>query len=189
MAFIGIRINHDVGRQLSKLDVPGEKESPSEYHITLLCLEDNIEIHKLAEIMEAAYEVISTFKPFSLKTNKVISFPKYEDNPIPIVAVVESENIHKLQSKLKKAFDKAGIEYSKRFKDYKPHITLSYDDENDKMDSFKFDKIEFVAHEIVLYGGDHGDENIFVNFQLQCPKRHDLLKNKAYLFEKAAQLT
>lgn len=187
MAFIGIKVPREAGRLLSGIEVPGEKEGASEYHITILCFEDNWPITEIAKAMDAAYNVISNIKPFMVETNSVKCFPKHDDNPVAVVARVESDELYKLNTKLKKEFDKNDIKYSKTFKDYKPHITLSY--AKDSVDDFKIDTaVEFSVQEIVLWGGDHGDDRIFITFPLQGPKKQKqaLLIQRAEIFEKMA---
>jgi hypothetical protein len=61
MAFLGISVPLEVGRLLAGLDVPGEKESPSEYHITILCFEENWPISEISKALEATYEVMTHF--------------------------------------------------------------------------------------------------------------------------------
>lgn len=188
MAFIGIKVPLEAGRLLAKLDVPGEKESPSEYHITLLHLGDNWPISDISKAMEAGYEVISKIKPFHVKMKKVSHFPPREGHPIPIIAPVESEELHELRKKLATRFNKDKIEFSKTFKDFKPHITLAYSE--DKHDDYKIDPpVEFVVNEVVLWAGDLGDERLFITFPLKGPERHkhSFLVQKVEIFYKLAQ--
>lgn len=187
MAFLGIRIPQDVGRLIAGLDVPGTKESPSEYHITVLCFDENWPITEISKALEATYEVISSIKPFHIKSTKISHFPKHEDGPIPIIAPIESEELMKMQKALAKEFESQKIDFKKTFKDYKPHITLAYSE--DEHDDYKIEpSVEFVVSEIVLWGGDHGDDRIFVTFPLKGPERqkHSLLLQKAQVFEKIA---
>lgn len=186
MAFLGIKVPHPTARLLSGIDIPGEKEGTAELHITILCFEENWPISEISKALESTYEVISKVKPFLVKVDSIGCFPKREDKPCPIIAKVESKDLHKLCDELKKKFDKDEIEYSKTFKDYKPHITLSYDDK--EIDEFKIDNVEFSVPEIVLWGGDHGDDRIFITFPLQGPEKqkHALLIQKANIFYKIA---
>jgi len=187
VAFLGIRVPLEVGRLLSGLEVPGTKESPSEYHITILCFDDNWPISEISKALEATYEVISEIQPFHVKSTKVDHFPKSEDNPIPIIAPIESDDLKEMHKKLSKKFDEKKIDFKKTFKDFKPHITLAYSE--DDPDDYKIDPaLEFVVNEIVLWGGDHGDDRIFVTFPLKGPERqkHALLLQKATVFEKIA---
>lgn len=170
MAFIGIRITPEVGRLLSGIEVPGEKESPSEYHITMLYFGKEWPISKITKATEASYKVISKIEPFLVKTRKVSHFPPQEGQPIPIIAPVESDVLHQLQKKLRRSFNKAGVEYDQTFKEYHPHITLAYSEE--KFDDFDIEPaVEFSVSEVVLWGGDHADDRIFITLPLKCPGR------------------
>jgi len=186
MAFLGIRIPHETGRLLTGLDVPGEATAVSEMHITMLLFEDNWPISELAKSLEIIYDVVSKMKPFRCTFDKVSYFPKYGDK-CAIIAPVKSDELHELRDKLAKAFDKEDIDFSKRFKDFKPHITLAYNDE--EIDEFKIDKVEFQVQELVLWGGDHGDDRIFVTFPLKSPERHkhSFLMQKVDVFYKLAK--
>ena len=48
--------------------------------------------------------------------------------------------------------------------------------------------MEFSISEIVLWGGDHGDDRIFITFPLKGPEKqkHALLTQKADMFYKMA---
>lgn len=188
MAFLGIRIPHETGRLLSKIDVPGEKTSTSEMHITLLYLGDEWPISEISKAMEAAFDIVSKTKPFTAEVNKVSHFPKnpHDQDKYPIVTRVESKELHDLREKLAKKFDKDGIEFSKLHPDYKPHVTLAYSE--DEPEDVSFEPLEFVVSEVVLWGGDHGDDRIFVTFPLAGPEvtKSSFLLQKAQVFEKLA---
>ncbi|MGI0058149.1 MAG: 2'-5' RNA ligase family protein [Nitrosotalea sp.] len=187
MAFLGIRAPNDVGRLIAGLEVPGERETPSEYHITILCFEDNWPISEISKATEATYEVISEVCPFLVKSSKVSHFPAH-DGTTPIIAPIDSKELHEIHKKLCKSFDKAKIDYKKTFKEYKPHITLAYS--KDKHDDFKIDpKLEFSVNEVVLWGGDHADDRIFITFPLKGPeraKKNAVLLQTVEVFEKIA---
>lgn len=185
MAFIGIPVPHEVGRLIRNLQVPGIKEMPSEYHITLLVFEKNWSIKNVLKAIDTTYQVVSQMEPFTVKINKVSHFPSYNDQPIPIIAPVKSEQLYSLHKQLSKAFDKDKIDYKKTFKEYKPHITLSYSE--DKHDDFTISPaLQFAVNEVVLWGGDDGDTRLFTTFQLKSPerKKHAALLNKMEVFEK-----
>lgn len=185
MAFIGIKIPHETGRLLTNIETTGKRTAPSDMHITILHFEENWPISEISHALETTYDVVSKIKPFIAMTEEVICFPKRNDK-CAIVAKVKSAELHELHERLAKEFDKCGIEFSKTFKDYKPHITLSYAE--DEVDDFKIDPVEFSVQEIVLWGGDHGDDRIFITFPFKGPERqkHSLLLQKAEMFEKLA---
>ncbi len=184
MAFIGIKISSDITRLFRNIDLPGERVPENEQHITVLCFEENWPIKDVALAMESAYEVLKDIEPFQIKTAAITCFPKREDNPVPIIAKVESKELSKVNKDLKKAFDKAGIEYKADFKDYNPHITLAYAD--DEIDKIKINPVEFTVTEILLWGGDNGDDRIFITFPLKGvdTKKHSFLIQKVDVFQK-----
>lgn len=184
MAFLGIKIPLTTGRLLSQIDVPGTKEGNSEYHITLLHLGDDWPISEVSHALEATYEIVSKIKPFKASVKEITSFP---NTPAPIIAKVESKELHKIRKQLAYKFDDCKIEYSKLHKDFKPHITLSYADE--KIDAFKIDEVEFMIEEIVLWCGDIGNDRLFVTFPLQGPEKQkqSLLLQRADIFYKMAK--
>lgn len=185
MAFLGIRITPEIGRLIKKLEVPGNPETPSEYHITLLCFEDHWPIKEVAKALEATYDIVAKFEPFMVKSNEVAHFPRYQDQPIAIIAPLISDELHDLREKLAKEFDKNKIDFKKTFKTYKPHITLAYSD--DKYDDYEIDPpIEFVVNEVVLWGGDTGDDRVFITFPLKGPEKikHSTLMKKVEQFVK-----
>jgi 2'-5' RNA ligase len=189
MAFLGIRIPHEVGRLIRNLDIPGVKETPSEYHITLLVFEDNWSIKRILKATEVVYDIVSEIDPFTIKADRISHFPPRPDHPIPIIAPIKSEGLHQLHKKLSKAFDKNKIDFKKTFKEYHPHITLAYSE--DEYDDYRIDSpIEFVVNEVTLWGGDEGDTRLFTTFQLKAPdrKKHGALFNKIDIFEKLASL-
>jgi 2'-5' RNA ligase len=186
MAFLGIRIPHETGRLLSQIEVPGEKSSLSELHITLLYFGDEWPISEISKSLEATYKVVSKFHPFIAKMSKVTCFPKNPEGKVPVITRIESEKLHELRDKLAKEFDDQKIEFSKVHKDFKPHVTLSYSEEEPK--ETEFHPLEFSIAELVLWGGDHGDDRIFVTFPLAGPAfdKNALLIQKAEIFEKIA---
>lgn len=186
MAFLGIRVPHETARLLTKIDAPGEKVSTSDMHITMLLFGDNWPVSEISKSLEAAYEVISETQPFLVKMKKMTHFPKSPDGDVPIITRVESKELHKLRDELAKKFDKEEIEYSKLHKDFKPHVTLAY--AKDEPDDIEFHPVEFVVQEIVLWGGDHGDDRIFITFPLAGPEntKNSFLLKKVEMFEKIA---
>lgn len=171
MAFIGFSVPTDTVRVLTEIDVPGDKVDSRHLHTTLLMLEDNVDIKTLAKAMEAIYGVASKQRPFTLRTRRVSCFTPSDTSGgiYPVICPLESEEVHKLWDDLKAALDQVGVRYSKKFPDYKPHVTLSYSEE--KMDDLEIPVVEWGAHDIVLWGGDEGDQRINIHFPLSLKSR------------------
>lgn len=167
MAFLGIQVNHQIGRALAALDVPGEKVDSNSYHITLLYLGDNVQVDEIAAALKATYEITQETKPFTVKLNKVSCFDENPaTNKTPIIIKITSPELQDLSKNLRKNYDEADIEFSKKF-DFSPHITLSYADDGIK-DS-KIEALELYVQELVLWAGDHSDDRLFITFPLKCP--------------------
>jgi len=172
MSFIGIRVPHETARLLHEIDVPGEKEDSAQLHITLLYLGKNVPIKDFAKAMVATYEVTEKTCPFWVKSTSVACFPVDYGNPYPIIAPVQSPQLFQLHKYLKRSFDKSGIEYNKQFKLYRPHITLSFNDVAIK--KTKIEPIEWPIQELVLWGGEDGDNRVFTTFPLEIKKNGEL---------------
>ncbi len=184
MAFIGLSIPETVSKKLSKIKVPGDKENPEDYHITLIHFEEKHSPKEILKIIEIVSEITSKIKPFDIKTAKLTSFPKFEDNPIPIIVKVESRELHKLQEKLKNKLIEENIEFSKTFKEFKPHITLSYLE----AETFKDKNIEELVmemKELTYFGGEYKNNYLKVDFKLGHGNQS--LKKKAEMFEGLAK--
>jgi len=172
MSFLGIRIPHETARLLHEIDVPGEKEDSAQLHITLLYLGKNIPIKELAKAMIATFEVTNATCPFWVKSTNVSSFPVDAGYPHPIIAPIQSPKLFELHKFLKRSFDKAGIEYNKKFKLYRPHVTLSFNDAAIK--KTRIEPVEWAIQEVVLWGGEDGDNRVFTTFPLEIKKNGEI---------------
>jgi 2'-5' RNA ligase len=175
MAVLGIHCPRDVARIFSQIDCMGEREPLWHQHITLLYLGDDVPIETLAKAVVAIYGVTSKTKPFSVATNRVTAFPPHPDHgTVPIICPIVSPPLHEFQARLRSAFDKANVSYSKKFPEYKPHVTLSYVKDPLVFADHAADKdippIEWGVADIVLWGGDEGDQRFSANFPLSIGK-------------------
>jgi 2'-5' RNA ligase len=163
MAFIGIKLPQETGRLLNGIDVPGQKEAPGGMHITMIYLGNDVPMDVLSEIIRVTLDIAEKTQPFTVRTNRVTCFPKGEDG-VPVICRVESDPLHVLRAKLCGAFDQEGLDYDKKFPDYKPHVTLSYASE--LIEERRIPTVEWGAHELMLWGGNSGDGRLTVTFPL-----------------------
>lgn len=163
MAMIGLRVPHETSRLFNDIEVSGQKTEVSSYHVTIMYLGKERSIDQLADAMKATFAVTSQTRPFSVRTSRVTSFPSNEDG-VPVIARVESDPLHDLKAKLVESFRRRGVEFSNKYPDYKPHVTLAWAEE--PVEEFRIPTIEWGAHEIVLWGGDTGDKKLIVTFPL-----------------------
>ena len=104
-----------------------------------------------------------------MSLNDVKSFGNGDDG-YPIIVPVESDELFEFRKKLAKKLDDNNVKYSKKWPEYKPHITLSYSKKEFEGHKLK-SKISFHADEVVLYSGDSMDENdIIVSLSLKNKK-------------------
>jgi 2'-5' RNA ligase len=166
MAFVGIAVPASTSRLFGDIDVPGEKTPRDHHHITLVYIGDQIPIEVLAEAIKATYAVTSQTRPFTVRTTRVASFPVNPDDQQghPVIAHIESDELHELRANLTDHFKDAGVSFNQKYPKYRPHVTLAYAPE--AVEEFRIPTIEWGAHEVVLWGGDSGDQRLTVNFPL-----------------------
>lgn len=166
MSFLGIAVPHEISRLLASVDVPGDPKPTSSYHITLFYLGDEVPVDKLSDALAPIYEVVSRTPPFTVETSEITSFPPKPDGTVPVVARIVSNDLLRLRAELKVAFDTAGIEYSKTFPDYRPHVSLAMLAGGARPADIPIRKVEWGVGEIVLWGGDYEDDKLIVTFPL-----------------------
>lgn len=163
MAFVGLAVPASASRLFSDIDVPGNKTPRDHHHITLAVLGDDVPIDALAEAIKATYAVTTTTRPFTVRTSRVASFPANpDDQSHPVIAHIDSDELHELRAALVDRFENSGVEYSRKFPKYRPHVTLAYAPE--AFEELRIPTIEWGAHEVVLWGGDEGDQKLTVTF-------------------------
>jgi len=173
MAIIGISVPHETARLIHEIEVPGEKSDSAHLHITLLDLGEEASIESVSKAMVATYSVTQDTNPFWVKLGCVSCFPAIDEGAHnPIIAPVISPTLQKLHSSLKRSLNKNKVGYVKKFKEYKPHITLSYNEGEIKRT--KIEPIEWVIQEIVLWCGSDGDNRMFVTFPLEIRKNEEI---------------
>ena len=175
MAILGIHCPRDVARIFSQIETIGEREPLGHQHITLLHLGDDVPIEQLAKAIVAVFGVTSKTKPFTVQTNRVTAFPPHpEHGTVPIICPIVSPALHDLQARLKSALDNVKVEYSKTFPIYQPHVTLSYVKDPLVHADHTADKdippLEWGVADVVLWGGNDGDQRFSANFPLTIGK-------------------
>ena len=164
MAFLGLKIPHEMTKLLAGVEVPGERIAASDLHVTILYFGEDVPIGVLAKCMEVAYGITSATRPFLCGINKVSSFPPGEDG-MPIICSVKSPGLLALNGALRSSFDEAGLEYSKKG-DYHPHMTMAYATGEEAAEPYEADlpsPIAWTAMEVVIWGGGHGDDRVSVH--------------------------
>jgi len=166
MAMIGLRVPADAARLLASVDVPGEKIQRHHAHVTIHMLGDDVPMEQIGKAIIAAHSVAEKTVPFRVAINSVSTF-KAGNNGVPVICPVFSPELHELHENLKAAFDAAGVEYSKKWPEFKPHVTLSYSPE--PMKDQALGPLEWSAYEMILWGGDEDDQRLSVNLPFSLP--------------------
>lgn len=161
MALLGLEVPVDICQHLQKVKVPGSRDLSD--HLTMFYFEDKLSPKKIAKICEVLSETIAKTKPFDCIIKQISSFPSGDDG-IPIKADVTSKKLISLRAEIAKVFDQNKIAFSKKFPDFKPHITLSY--HSDDFDKVKIDPITWSVTNLVIWGGSSEEKGIDVKIPL-----------------------
>jgi len=171
MAFIAFTVPVEAGTELSKLPVIGgtEKTPIGEMHVTAVFLGKNTPIADVLKSISVCYEVASKAKPISMAAAILTTFPPNPDwrEGVPVIARVVSQDLMNFRAQLAAGLDAAGVEYSKKFPDYKPHVTLGY--ANKQFPAQKITPIHWECSHIIVWGGEERYESIFAGCQLGMP--------------------
>lgn len=183
MGMLAIRVPAEIAGLLARVPVPEKREAPTDYHITLFSLGDAMDLEEVSKGMIAGYPIVSETKPFTVSTSLVTSFDK---NPggVPVIAKIESPELHALREKLAEAFDSAGVEYSKKFPEFRPHCTLSYAEETPE--DLTIPTISWTVDEITLFAGDKGESDVIVKLPLNMALNKAASLRVAARFQRSA---
>jgi 2'-5' RNA ligase len=174
MALLSLQVPHEVSRALKGVQVPGTPESSESHHVTLLYLGKDIPIDDVSKALVVAYRVAEITKPIPLAIERVSSFPEGDDG-VPIIGLVDSPELHQLWEALGSAFDRDGVEYSKKFPIYKPHVTLAYNPSRLESD-LQVGPFEWVAYEMTLWSGNSGDDAVTIKIPFSFPSKSALYR-------------
>ncbi len=152
MAFIGFTVPPDVAKLLLDIDVPGDKAKPHEMHVTLAYLGKNTPTAETLKAAAACQIITQNTKPLRCAAAAVGSFPENPEDGFPIISRIVSPDIYNFRSRIVKALKHVGVEFSNRYPEYKPHVTLAYAKES--LPYFKINSIIWTVTSIFISGGD-----------------------------------
>jgi len=164
-SIIGLHVDYEVGKELfecvKKIKNP---ETIDSYHITLIYL------GKIKDLENKKDKILKVLENFASKNSyikgKIDGYDCFEpsessNNKIPLYAVYKSNNIIEIRNKLLEELKTIGVENASDFKDYKPHITLKYLDNEKEIDQIKSPKIDCNFYKIGLFFGNSNYEYFF----------------------------
>lgn len=167
MAALMFSIPEETARILKEISVPGTPDA-SASHITVVYLGDDVPIERIGELLPVLYEVTSKTLPFSVSTDRISTFPPGKDG-VPVIARVQSPELHAFRAALCEAMDAAGLEYDNKFPVYKPHVTVAYAKDRELRFELEFPEVSWAAHELLLWGSNRGSGRLVVKFPLSLP--------------------
>lgn len=169
MAFVGFDVPADAASLLEGLAVPGDRESASDMHVTIVHLGKDVPMVQLAKAMLVSHECARATRPMTFSITKVSSFPGGDDG-VPIICPLESPELQALNALLKERLRGFGIPFSDKWPDFRPHVTLGY--LKGAPDGFVLDvdlpsPVPFAVSELCLWGGNaSGPEALRVHIPL-----------------------
>jgi len=166
MAFIGFVVPQIAGNELAKIPVSGERTPVDEMHVTACFLGNNVPVENVLKALSVCYKVASSAKPLRMAAALLTTFPPNPDHRegVPIIARVVSPDLMNFRAKMAAALDAAGVEYSKKFPEYKPHVTLGYGAE--RFPARQIPPISWKCSHIMVWGGEERYDKIFAGCQL-----------------------
>jgi 2'-5' RNA ligase len=157
---IGLRMPAETGRLLSEISVEGEAVDFGHAHVTVVYLGDDVPLPAVLKAVEVCYDVAQRMRPIKCSTRHTFCFPPSDEGKHPIICPIDSPDLHVLHAGITAGLDAAGVEYSKKWPEYRPHTTLAYADAPYPV--IDFDPIEWTAFELTVWGGDHRDSRIVI---------------------------
>lgn len=169
MGMIAIKIPQDISDALSKISVPGKKLSNEELHITLFYFEKKLSINDIINITHCLYDITKNAETFKIKMNNISTFNKGPDG-VPIIIPIVSEELSDLRKRLAKKLDSKEVVYSKKWPEFKPHMTLSYSTKEMEDRSLE-KKLNWKVEEIAFYSGEDMENCLQVLVPLNLGKK------------------
>lgn len=152
MAFIGFIVPPDTANLFLNIDVPGDKVKPHEMHVTLTYLGKNIPTAEVLKAAAACQIITQNTKPLRCAAAAVGSFPENPDDGFPIISRIVSPDVYNFRSRIVKALKHVGVEFSNKYPEFKPHVTLAYAKKS--MPYSKITPIIWSVTSIFISGGD-----------------------------------
>jgi 2'-5' RNA ligase len=126
LSFLALDLAHETEALFDRLPVPNLTEREENKHVTLFYIPKEVETLKsFYTATEILRRVVQETPPPTLLCSERSSFSP-GDKGFPIICPVVGPGLIELRARLAKLFDLNGIQYSKKFPKYNPHVTLGY---------------------------------------------------------------
>lgn len=166
MAYISFMVPPEAAIELSKLYTEGDLSPPEDMHVTLAFLSKSTSPSQVLRAIAACQVVASTSAPIPMHAALLTSFPPNPDHRegVPVVVRVVSDALFSFRARLCTELDKFGVEYSRRFPEYKPHVTLSHGPE--RVPPQKVGPVSWVSSQIMVWGGEDHYKELWAGIEL-----------------------
>lgn len=166
MAYISFTVPAEAASDLSRLYTVGDVTSPEDMHVTLAFLSKNTPPSQVLRAIAACHVIASTSAPILMHAALLTSFPSNPDyrEGVPVVVRVISDALFSFRARLAAELDKFGVEYSRRFPEYKPHVTLSHGPE--KVTPQKVGPVSWTSNHVMVRGGEDHFKGIWAGVEL-----------------------
>ena len=158
--FIAVKVEpaiaSEIARWLAKVNIPGKKVSPENFHLTLCFLGERPESEVL-QLNKILLKTLSDFNSFSLSFKGIGVFPHLKEPRVLYLKIHKGQkDLCLVQEKVAKA-----LPFYKADKSYAPHLTLSRLKENVNQNLAEFisqnedlEFGEFTIKEVTLFSSD-----------------------------------
>ena len=164
MAYIEVHVPPSAASALAALAVPvpmRDVTRPDGMHVTACFLGKSVTNEAAVEAISVCGKVASRYKPIVVKAALLTTFPEnLEWKPgVPVIVRLVSQALMDFQAELTEALNSAGVDFSKKFPEYKPHVTLGYT--ASRFEPISGFIIPWTSPFVTVWGGDEKFQSSF----------------------------
>jgi 2'-5' RNA ligase len=166
MAYIAFMVPPEAAAELSELYALGDPTPPEDMHVTLAFLSKNTPPSQILRAIAACQIVAATSAPILMHAALLTSFPPNPEHRegVPVIVRVVSDALFSFRARLVAELEKFGVEYSRKFPEYKPHVTLSHGPE--KPEPKKVGPVSWTSNQIMVWGGEDHHKGLWAGVEL-----------------------
>lgn len=168
MAYISFMVPPEAAVELAKLYPEGDLTAPEDMHVTLAFLSRGTPPSQVLRAIAACHVVASTSAPVLMHAALLTSFPPNPEHRegIPVIVRMVSDALFSFRARLVAELDKFGVEYSKKFPEYKPHVTLSHSHSSERPTPRKVGPVSWTSSQLMVWGGEDHHKGIWAGVEL-----------------------
>jgi 2'-5' RNA ligase len=166
MAYISFMVPPEAAAELASLYTVGDLTPPEDMHVTLAFLSKNTPPSQVMRAIAACQVVAATSAPVLMHAALLTAFPPNPDHRegVPVIVRVISDALFSFRARLVAELEKFGVEYSKKFPEYKPHVTLSHSSE--RPEPQKVGPVSWTSDTVMVWGGEDHHKGLWAGVEL-----------------------